>query len=85
MLAGRRLFKGGDRHETLSNVLSMPVPPPSSMQPGRAARRSTRSSRAPSRAIRRSATSTAEEMAEALEDALRALKYQTKLLPTASA
>jgi serine/threonine protein kinase len=34
MLAGKRLFPGANELETLSNVLSKPVPPPSTLRPG---------------------------------------------------
>jgi len=33
MLAGQRLFAGGSEFETLRNVLTLPVPPPSSKRP----------------------------------------------------
>jgi serine/threonine protein kinase len=80
MLAGRRLFKAATDEMTLSNVLSMPVPAPSSIQPNVPAALDVIVARALERdPAQRYATG--EEMAEALEDALRALNHQTKQLP----
>jgi serine/threonine-protein kinase len=80
MLAGRRLFKAATDEETLSNVLSMPVPAPSSIQPDVPPALDVIVARALERDPARR-YSTGEEMAEALEDALRSLNHQTKQLP----
>jgi serine/threonine protein kinase len=80
MLTGRRLFKAATDDETLTNVLGMPVPAPSSIQPEVPPVLDQIVARALERdPARRYANG--EEMAEALETALRTLNYQAKLLP----
>jgi serine/threonine protein kinase len=81
MLTGRRLFKGPTDHDTLRNILSMPVPPPSSVRSDV----STALDAIVARALAREPSEryqSGQEMAEDLEEAERALKYQSKLLPT---
>jgi serine/threonine protein kinase len=80
MLTGRRLFKGVNDEETLKNVLTMPVPAPSSLQPDVPLALDAIVARALEREPARRYRS-ADEMAEDLENAVRDQKYQIKLLP----
>ena len=66
MLAGRRLFRGDDEFETMSNVLEMPVPPPSAL-PRRCARGAGRDRDARAGAGPRRALPDGQAMADDLE------------------
>jgi serine/threonine protein kinase len=79
-LTGRRLFKGANDNETLSNILSMPVPPPSSLRPDVPPALDAIVARALERDPARRYQS-GQEMAEDLEEIERELKHQSKLLP----
>jgi eukaryotic-like serine/threonine-protein kinase len=80
MLAGRRLFRGKNELETLTNVMEKVVPPPSSLNPDVPASLD----RIVMQAIERDPDAryqTGQDMADDLDDVLRETKYSGKMLP----
>ena len=79
MLAGRRLFRGKDELETLTNVMEKVVPPPSSHNPDVPASLDNIVLRAIARdpAMR---YATGQEMADELDEVLRETKFTGKML-----
>ncbi len=79
MLVGRRLFRGKDELETLTNVMEKVVPPPSSLNPDVPASLD----RIVMQAIARDPDAryqTGQEMADDLDEVLRETKYSSKML-----
>jgi len=79
MLAGRRLFRGKDELQTLTNVMEKVVPPPSSLNPDVPASLD----RIVLRAVARDPDeryATGQDMADDLDDVLRETKYSGKML-----
>ena len=79
MLAGRRLFRGKDELQTLTNVMEKVVPPPSSLNPDVPASLD----RIVLRAVARDPDeryATGQEMADDLDDVLRETKFSSKML-----
>jgi serine/threonine-protein kinase len=79
MLAGKRLFAGGNELETLKNVLEKPVPAPSTLRPGVP----PELDRVVLKALERDRDAryqTADEMARDLEQILRDGRYESQSL-----
>jgi serine/threonine-protein kinase len=81
MLACKRLFRGANEAETLKNVLEMPIPLPSSVNPEVPANLDAIVMRALERDPARRYAS-GQELAEDLEEVLRETKFNSRMIGT---